>query len=160
MLPFYFTGIRERIERLPALTAAPLTGIAYCGILFVEPSFSGQWFHPLLTVGASLLGVVCLMCIARMMEGTGAVRKVMLAAGMKTLPIYVMHGPMVLWLTIAAKSLGLYGNLAADVLVAIAIAALAATACVLAERAMPEAMRSFILIPRRPKPQNTAAPAP
>ena len=151
VLPFYFPAIREQIERLPALRTASLGGMAYCGILFIENSFVGQWIHPILSVTATAVGITALLCIARMMEANRPIKALMVKVGQKTLPIYVIHSMISMSLALMASTLGLYGNAAVNVLIILAITALSVATSMYAERIMPKAMRDLLFIPRRPR---------
>ncbi len=152
ILPFYLPAAQKTVSALPPVGTAAATGIGYCLVLFLAPQFEGQWFHPALRIGATALGVISLLCIARMIEGQRQLSDVMTAVGRKTLPIYVTHIITGMAMTLMLESAGLFGGTLGNTFLVIAVTAMCAALGIFIERAMPQPVRDFLFVPSRRRP--------
>ena len=151
ILPFYLPAAKQIISSYRPVETAAISGMSYCLILFVEPQFEGRWFHPGLRIGATVVGVISLLSIARLIEGQRRLGHLMAVLGRKTLPIYVTHIPIGMALMLLIDSVSLLGGAIGNSFLIFSVTLTCATLGIVIERAMPQSVRNFLFVPNRPR---------
>ena len=151
ILPFYLPAAKQIISSFRPVETAAISGMCYCLILFVEPAFEGRWFHPGMRIGATVVGVISLLSIARLIEGQRRLGYLMAVLGRKTLPIYVTHIPTGIALMILIDVISMLGGPLGNSFLILAVTMACATLGVVIERAMPHPARNFFFVPNRPR---------